>query len=137
MRIVPLSPAPNQSFTVTLDGVRWGLRLTAGGGVTIVDATRDGSTLLTGARGLAGEPLIPYAYLQTGNFIFLVNGGDLPDYRAFGVSQFLIYLSADEIADLNNDPLTVGSLDQFTPSFLTTDDGFYLTTDGGGLLTDD
>lgn len=137
MRIVPLSPVPNQSFTVTLDGSRWGMRLTTGTGTTSVDVTRDGSALLMGARALAGEPLIPYAYLQTGNFIFVVNGGELPDYRAFGISQFLIYLSADEIAELNSYPLTVGGPDQFTPSFLTTDDGFYLTTDDEDLLTDD
>lgn len=134
MRIVPLASVANQSFTVTIDGVRWIVAVKSTRGVMCVDMSRAGIEILTGIRALAGEPIIPYAYLQTGNFIFLTLDDALPDWRQFGVTQFLVYLSAIEIADI--DPVTVGSFAPVSGSeFLTTDDGFYLTTDSGGLLT--
>lgn len=136
MRVVPLAAVPNQSFTVTLNETRWSLRLTAGRGVAICDVSKSGELLLSGSRVLAGEPLIPYAYLQAGNFLFVVNGGDLPDYQKFNVSQFLVYLSDDEINSIKL--ATFGEVAAARSiEYLTTDDGFYLTTDDGSILTDD
>lgn len=137
MRVVPLASAANQAFTVTLDGARWNIRITTAARVMACDVSRDGTLLISGGRAVAGEPLIPYSYLATGNFIFTGADETLPDRRAFGVSQFLVYLSAAEIAELDDNPLTVGDLNDFTPSFLTTEDGFYLTADTGEILTDD
>lgn len=137
MRVVPLAASPNQSFTVTLDGARWVVRLTATNGVMSADVSRDGVVLLTGARVPAGEALIPYRYLETGNFIFTTVQDALPDWALFGVSQTLFYLSPAEIADILANPLTIGEVDPFMPSYLTSDEGFYLTTDTGELLTDD
>lgn len=137
MRTVPLAAVPNQEFTVTIDDVRWVVGVKTARGVTAVNISREGVTLLTGSRALAGEPLIPYAYLQTGNFVFVTLNDALPEYSLFGVSQFLVYLSADEIAALQENPPTYDDLSPFVPSFLTTDDGFYLTTDTGEILTDD
>lgn len=113
------------------------MRLTTGAGILAVGLDRNGVALLRGARALSGEPVIPYAHLQTGNFIFVTLNGEAPWYSQFGVSQTLVYLDAAEIAALSADPLTLGDLNNFQPSFLTTDEGFYLTTDSGGLLTDD
>lgn len=132
MRLVPLAAIPNQSFTATLDQVRWVVRLVEASGVMAADVTRDGVLLLTGQRIVAGEPIVPYRYLQTGNFIFLTDGDDLPQWSLFGFSQYLFYLSADEIAGLPQ--LTVGELTEPPVTYLTTDDGFYLTTDTGELL---
>lgn len=137
MQVIPLANAPNQEFTVTLDQVRWVLRIVEAAGVMAVDVVRDGVELLRASRILAGETVIPYRYLQTGNFIVIVNGDELPTYSQFGVSQFLVYVSADEIAALDANPPTVNDLNPFVPSFLTDDNGFYLTTDTGELLTDD
>lgn len=136
MRIIPLAAVPNQSFTVTLDDIRWVVRLATARSVLVCDVTKDGVLLVSGTRALAGEPIIPYSYLETGNFIFVVNGGDLPDYRRFNISQFLAYLSAEEIAAAS--PVTAGDIAALVePKYLTSDDGFYLTTDAGSILTDD
>ena len=140
MRVVPLANVPNQSFTVTLDSVRWGIRLRDIGGVTAADVDLQGERLVSGTRALPGEPLVPYRYLtpDAGAFIFItLSDNALPVYAEFGVSQFLVYMSATELAAL---PVpTVGELTegQDVASYLTTDDGFYLTTDDGDLLTDD
>lgn len=135
MRVVPLANAANQAFTCTLDQVRWGLAIKEARGVMCVDVSRDGAVLLTGCRLLAGEAVIPYRYLQTGNFIMLTVHDELPDWRNFGLSQILVYLSAAEIAALPT--LTVGELAPFEPSYLLDNNGFYLTTDTGEILTDD
>ena len=137
MRVVPLAAVPNQTFTLTLDGVRWAIAVKAIRGAMCVDVERDGVPLLKGTRVLAGEAVIPYGYLATGNFLFLTNSDELPDYSAFGASQFLIYLTAAEIAAIP--PISVGQIlaETNTIEYLTTDDGFYLTTDTGSVLTDD
>lgn len=135
MRIVPLAAIPNQSFTVTIDGARWILAFKDIRGVIVVDVSRDGVELLRGSRALAGEGLIPFAYLQTGNFIFVVTGDTMPEYSQFGVSQLLVYLSTAELAAIP--AATVDNLDPFRPSPLLSDEGFYLTTDTGEILTDD
>lgn len=135
MRVVPLSTAPNQEFTVTLDAVRWVLRFASLFGVMSVSIQRDGVTLLENTRALCGEALIPYQYLQTGNFIFISLNDALPQASLFGSEQFLVYLSAEEISALAVP--TVAELSPFEPSFLIDDNGFYLTTDTGELLTDD
>lgn len=132
MRLVPLAAVPNQSFTLTLDNVRWVLTLKTARGVLVADVDRDGAALLRGVRVLAGEMIIPYRYLQTANFVFLTQDDELPEWGLFGVSQSLVYLTAAEMA-----ALPAMTSPAFVPSFLTDDAGFYLTTDTGALLTDD
>ncbi len=58
---------------------------------------RNDSTLLTGARIAGGTPLIPYRYQEAGNFIFEAQGGEVPYYTRFGVTQFLIFATAAEL----------------------------------------
>lgn len=101
MRVVPLANVPNQSFTVTLDSVRWGIRLRDIGGVTAADVDLQGERLISGVRALPGEPLVPYRYLtpDAGAFIFItLSDNALPVYTEFGVSQFLVYMSATQTA---------------------------------------
>ena len=100
MRNIPLTQDPNQDLTVRLDNTRYGLRLKSTNGVMVVDVSIDGVTVLTGSRVLAGEPLIPYEYIATGNFILLTVNDELPDYTQFGVTQSLVYMSPEEIAAL-------------------------------------
>lgn len=137
MRVVPLAAIPNQSLSVRLDDVRMVLRIKDANGVMVADLERAGATVLSAVRVLAGEPVIPYRYLETGNFIFLTLNDDLPDWRKFNVSQQLLYLTAAEIATLRANPPTFGDLvDQgnYVMQYLTDDAGFYLTEDNGDLL---
>jgi hypothetical protein len=133
MRLVPVQATPNQSFTLTIDNVRYGLRLRDLGGVMCADVVIDGETIMYGCRVLAGEPVIPYRYLENGNFVFLTLDGDLPDWRQFGLTQSLVYLSDAELAAI---PATTAG-DVVQPvGYLFTDGGFYITTDTGALIED-
>lgn len=100
MELVPLQAVPNQEMSVRLADRRFVLRIKEAAGVMIADVTIDGAVVLQGTRIVAGTPLIPYAYLEQGNLLLLTDGGDLPDYTQFGVTQSLVYLSAAEIAAL-------------------------------------
>lgn len=136
MRVIPLTAIPNQSFTATINGERWKLSLKSVVGGMCVDIEKDGKLMLAGSRITTGEPLIPYEYLQTGNFLLLTVSDDLADFSAFGVSQFLVYFSSEEIAALPPAKIKDIIFDASSSMYLMSDDGFYLTTDTGEILTD-
>lgn len=96
---IEIAAVPNQSFTVTLGGVRYAVALKATDTCMAASIERAGVPLATGQRVVAGQPIIPYAYLaEDGNFIISTEGESLPDWQQFGVSQFLYFATAAEIA---------------------------------------
>lgn len=96
-----LQPVANQSFTAQLDGARYAFTFKEANGTMCADVSRDGDVLVTGLRVVANVPLLPYPYMQDGgNFILYADNDELTYYTGFGVTQFLYYVSADEIATL-------------------------------------
>lgn len=95
--IIPLQPIPNQSLSVVLDGSSYDIRLNALTDTMAVTIARDNVTLLSGLRVVSQVPLIPYLYLEQGNFIFTVDDSDIPFYTDFGVTQTLLYFSSEEL----------------------------------------
>lgn len=86
-----LKPIANQEFTATLNGNNYVVRFKTCGNVTVATAARNGVTLVTDSICVAGFPILPYQYLEDGNFLFYTQDGDLPDYTQFGVTQQLLY----------------------------------------------
>lgn len=139
MRLIPLIQSPNQSFSVRLDNTRLVMRLKEANAVMFADLERAGSPVVSGMRFIAGEPLIPYRYLEEGNFLFVTLNDELPDWRKFGTSQQLIYLTAAEIDALRALPVTFGDLANRgggVVEYLTDEIGFILTDDDGNFLTE-
>lgn len=101
MMQIPLSAIPRQTFTIQLDGSTYNFSLYTIVGSMAVDLVRDGVEILSGTRVVAGYPVIPYRYLELGNFVFLTANDDLPDYLQFGITQSLLYASAAELAALD------------------------------------
>lgn len=97
MKTIPLTATPNQSFTVRLDQSLYTFVIKETAGVMSASISRDDAILLSFTRMTADAPLIPYQYLADGNFFLLTEDAALPDYTQFGVTQTLIYLTADEI----------------------------------------
>ena len=93
---IEIQPIAGQTLSVDLDDQRWELTLKTTGSIMSADITREGVVLLQGIRVVAGTPIIPYSYLQTGNFILTTQGGELPNFR-FGITQFLIFASREEL----------------------------------------
>lgn len=101
MNDVTLAALPNQELFIQLDERAYQLTLHAAGSDTVgITIVRDGETLISGERIVANTPLLPYRYQESGNFVFSTDGEALPDWQQFGITQFLTYVSADELIAL-------------------------------------
>jgi hypothetical protein len=105
MILVPISAVPNQSFSITLDGNAYDISLYVTNDVMAIDIIRNNIPLVFGLRVVPYYPVIPYLYLEDGNFIFNTENGDYPYYDQFGVTQQLIYLSQSELNQLRANPV--------------------------------
>lgn len=94
---IPLQSIPNQTVSVALDNQRYELTLKTVGTVMAADLLINEVLILQGARLVGGTPLIPYRYLQNGNFLLTTEDNCYPFYTLFGVTQFLVYFSPAEL----------------------------------------
>lgn len=109
---VPITNVPNQSFTIEAGGNIYDItiRLCAtatqnpplyyDSPIMAMDIITNNVTTILGQRLVCGYPVIPYRYLESGNFVFVTQNDDLPDWNQFGITQFLVYATSDEIASL-------------------------------------
>lgn len=99
---ITIASIPDQSFTATLGGVTYGLRLFLAANVMCCDLTINNEVILSGMRLVSGSPIIPYEYLQNGNFFLITLNDEIPFYDQFNATQFLIYYTQAEIGILAN-----------------------------------
>ena len=95
---VGIATLANQSLSIQLDERFYEIELREANGVMSASITRDGVVLISNVRVTAGTPLLPYRYQEAGNFIMTTDGEAIPYWDQFGVTQFLVYLSAAEVA---------------------------------------
>lgn len=100
MQEIPLQSVPNQSLSILLDKNQWDFAIKTTGGITSCSISLNGVDILDGIRAVAGSFLIPSLYEEAGNFFFTTQNFQLPDYTQFGTTQYLIYISADELSAL-------------------------------------
>lgn len=65
-----------------------------------LDLIRDNVTVMQGSRMLPDAPLIPYEYLENGNFVMLCDDEEYPNYSSFGNTQTLVYVTTAELEAL-------------------------------------
>lgn len=104
MMNLPISALPNQQFNTILDGNSWDITLRTTNDQISVSLVLNNVDLLDNARAVAGELIIPSKYEESGNFFFVTQDQQMPDYAQFGVSQSLIYVSAAELAAFRAPP---------------------------------
>ena len=97
---IPLQPIANQELSIPLDGARFVLTIKEAAGAMICTVERDGVVLIANTRMVADQYVLPYEYLHQGfgNFFISTTGENIPYYDQFGVTQFMVYATADEIA---------------------------------------
>ena len=101
MKEIPLQTVPQQRVEFDIEGVNYVLQLRTAQKMTIADIYADGELIKAGVRCVTGAPLIPYKYLSRGgNFYWYCVDGDYPYYELFATTQFLYYLTDDEIDEL-------------------------------------
>lgn len=114
---IPLEALPNQSFSIQLDEINYDITINSCGFVTenpenftnIMAFTIYINNVLTvaGSRAVAGFPIIPSQYLANGNFVVVTANEEYPNYLRFGIDQYLIYASPQEIIEIQNGTFVV------------------------------
>lgn len=94
---IPISAIPNQSLSIQLDQNNFDIRIHACGSIMAVDIAINNEVVVTGIRATGGYPLIMYPYLENGNLTIITENDEYPDYTRFGIDQFLIYASTEEL----------------------------------------
>jgi hypothetical protein len=95
---INLAPIPNQTLSVTIAQVLYELRFFLVANIMCCDLSINSIPVLSAMRLVAGSFIIPYNYIQNGNFIITTLNDELPYFDKFGASQFLIFLTNAEVA---------------------------------------
>lgn len=97
---IPLQAVANQELSIPLDNSRFVLRVKECNGGMCMTVIRDDEVIVQNARVTADNYVIPYEHLRVGmgNFFFATQGEELAYYTAFGLTQFMVYATAAEIA---------------------------------------
>lgn len=107
---IPIISVPNQSFSIQLENNQWDISIHATQdntdgttGIIAVDITINNNIIISGVRAMPLFPLIPYQYLiVNGNITFITMNNQYPDWRQFGITQYLIYASDTELEEILN-----------------------------------
>lgn len=104
MQQIFLAQTANQEVTTNLEGIRWVLTFKeTQNGYISATVVRNSETLVSNIICVNGTPILPYRYLmENGNFFFDVVGDDLPNWRNFGDTCNLMYITAGEIEEMLN-----------------------------------
>ena len=110
---IPIIDIPNQSLTLQLNDNQYDLTIHAtqdnedgSTGIMAVDISINNTLIISGVRAVSLFPLIPYRYLQNGNFVFITQNFEYPDWRQFGITQNLVYVSKSELESIQNGTFT-------------------------------
>jgi hypothetical protein len=108
---IPLQDIPNQSLSIQLKDNNVDIRLhtcasNAGTPSVTITITINENLIVNNVRIVPSTKLINYFYLENGNFYFLTENDDYPDYNLFGISQFLIFASTSELEAIRNAAIT-------------------------------
>lgn len=99
---VNLQQLANQELTITLENARYVLRVVETNSSMALTIIKDDVTFIQNALLMANDFQLRTNLVDpdSGNFFFDVQNESLPDWRQFGVTQFLRYLTSDELEAL-------------------------------------
>lgn len=98
MNIVPLSILANQSLSIQLGEDFYDIAINQTRNTVCATISRNNALVISGTRLVSGFFIIPYRYLENGNFILLTENDELPDYTKFGITQTLVYVTKVEVS---------------------------------------
>lgn len=94
---IPLANIPNQSFSIQLDNILYDITIKFIINVMTMTIIRSGTEIISNFRITPNLKIIPYTYLENGNFAVITANNEYPNYNNFGINQSLIYASAAEL----------------------------------------
>ena len=100
LQAIPIQAVPNQQFSIVLDNNNWVFIIRLTNGCMSVTLSLNTVTIIENMRVVAGQLVIPSQYeeMSAGNFIFLTQNNQLPDWSQFNITQSLVYASASDLA---------------------------------------
>ncbi len=98
MQTIPIQAIPQQTFSyVDPSNNTWSIGIRNVGMQMAFSFSRNGVVLIQNVCAVAGYRIIPYDYLETGNFVLITKSFQIPDYTQFGTTQTLVFLSEADI----------------------------------------
>jgi hypothetical protein len=97
---VQLQAIPNQTLSVQISNNNYDLSIRSisnTSDIMMFDISINSVLIIQGQRAVAGYPIIPYQYLENGNFVILTANDDLPNYTQFQITQYLIFADEAEL----------------------------------------
>ena len=101
MTNIPLSPVPNQEFSVAPSGNRYTINIRFFRSLMYVTVRNQYGAVYVGSLRCADRQwLLPYRQKNygDGNFRFEDDNGQYPDYRNFGQSCRLVFYTVEELS---------------------------------------
>lgn len=103
-----LKQIPNQSFTTTIYDVDMEITLRLSGednnSIMYFNLQSGGEYICSDVPCCANQGLLPYPYMLSlagGNFFFITENDEYPNYKAFGNTQRFYFVTNDEITAAN------------------------------------
>lgn len=95
MATIPIEATPNQTLNINLDDIDYTLTVKTILGITYMSVTADGEPVISLAKVIPNQNVIPYRHLTSniGNFVFEQEGDNYPNYQDFGDTVLLKYIS--------------------------------------------
>jgi hypothetical protein len=115
MQVIPISAIPNQQLSVILNDNQWNITLRDTNGTISVSLTKNSEVIVQNARAVAGMRILQSRYQEEGNFAIISNNQTVPDYTQFGITQFLVYITPDELLVPRTPPRDIIPASYFDP----------------------
>lgn len=99
MESINLDAIPSQRFTATLGGNNYEIKIYSIDGNMSYDLSVNSVQIIAGFKMVNDILLLAYPHQEiNGNILLQIAEDEIPDYRRFGLSQFLFYLTEEETA---------------------------------------
>lgn len=97
---IALQPIANQELSIPLEGSRYIITIKEANGVMAASITRDDVLVVSNTRIVADGLILPYRaqWFGFGNFMLATQDEEIPYFDQFGITQFLVYVTAEEMA---------------------------------------
>lgn len=98
MQTVPIQAIPSQTFIfIDPSNNTWDIAIRNVSMQMAFTISLNGTQLVQNICAVAGYRIIPYDYLENGNFVLVTQNYQVPDYTLFGTNQALVFITQDEI----------------------------------------
>lgn len=98
MQLIELQNIPNQIFNIVLNGVDYRIQVRTIQDLTFISVWRNGDVLFYNQVCVPNGYVDPYNYIsENGKIFFRCLDNEYPNYRKFGITQWLYYLTAEEV----------------------------------------